>query len=112
LGTFNSPSMGDQREQAVAAVEYMNNFLTQACNASMPPKRPGPPGHQQAYWWTEDIAGRRRTVFSLRRDYRAILRRSGPLASNNARLAFALARNELRSAIRNSKESSWRDLCS
>jgi len=98
------PATDNQSGQAVAAAESINEFLTRACDASMPKRRPGPPNRHPAYWWTENIAEKRKLVFSLRRDYQSVVRASGHGASNDARLAYTLARKDLRLAIRQSKE--------
>ncbi|XP_022175282.1 uncharacterized protein LOC111037193 [Myzus persicae] len=106
------PELSDPVMRATAAADGINEYLTKACSISMPRRRPGPYNKSPVYWWSEDIAALRRSVFHHRLSYQACLRRYGPDGSHDARIADTMARRSLCLAIRKAKEKSWMDMCS
>jgi len=97
---------------AVLAAESLDNYVTAACDASMPLRTPRPRGKKPMYWWTDQIAELRTTALSLRRIYQSCLRRHGLEGAAAVRANFAAARRDLRREIRMSKEQGRRDICS
>jgi len=100
--------------------EYLNNnntptnasdlmeVLTSACNTSMPKRNYTQRHHKPQYWWTQDIADMRKSVFDARRrDQRAVKR--GPAEDEHRN--FKEVKKSLRIAIRRSQENSWKQLC-
>ncbi|KAF5187399.1 reverse transcriptase [Thalictrum thalictroides] len=96
---------------ALKSAESLDAYLTAACDASMPRKRPGPPGKPPVYWWTDNIAALRRDCLAARRRYTRLLRRVHGPDIPVARSTYAIARRALRTAIRVAKKSCWLDLC-
>lgn len=98
-------------EKALASAKGLDDFLTGACEASMPTQRPGPPGKRPVHWWTEEIAELRRKCLALRRVYQHQSKRVGQPGNQEARFCFIAARRNLRTAIREAKRKCWSDLC-
>lgn len=101
----------DGEVAANSAAEALNSYISEACNASMPLRTPGPGGRRPVHWWSDLIAELRSTAFSLRRSYQACLRTHGELGARAAKTAYSEARRNLRREIRKSKERSWKELC-
>jgi len=98
-------------EKALASAKGLDDFLSGACEASMPRWRSGPPGKRPVHWWTEEIAELRRKCLALRRAYQHFLKHAGHPRTQEARFNFTSARRSLRTAIREAKQKSWSALC-
>lgn len=91
------------KEAADKWVEHTMLLIRQACNASMGRKKPRH-SKQPAYWWTEEIADKRRLCLRLRRRaQRARGREEAALLSEDHKSA----RKALRNAIKRSKAEKW-----
>lgn len=100
--------------------EYLNNnntpanasglmeVLTSACNASMPKRNYRQGNHEPQYWWTQEIADKRKLVLAARRRYQRAAKRG---TSDDEHLHFKEAKKRLRIAIRESQENCWKRLC-
>ncbi|KAF0752518.1 Reverse transcriptase domain-containing protein [Aphis craccivora] len=91
---------GDTTEHAVDSARSLDQYLIEACDASMPRRRTGPGNKLPVHWWTVEIADLRRNVLSCRRNYQRSFFRLGNHGSCVARTRFLTARKELRLAIK------------
>lgn len=101
---------GDSSLHAVASSLALDEYLTEACDASMPRRKRGPVGKRPVYWWSTEISDLRKNILSSRRSYQRSLRRLGLQSSEAARIQFLAARKILRVAIRKAKDGCWREL--
>jgi len=97
--------------RALASANALNEYLTGACEASMPRRRSGPPRKVPVHWWSEEIADLRRSCLAFRRRYQDCLMRAGPPGLEESRIAYTTARRDLRMAIKAAKTKCWSDLC-
>lgn len=108
----NNPIFGDFAvETADGYADVFDEYIAKACDASMPPRTRSPLDKRPVYWWSDQIADMRKTVFSYRRAYQKCLRRNGAAASAVKKAQFTKAKRDLRLEIRRAKEKAWNDLC-
>lgn len=88
----------------------LDAYLVAACNYRMPIKsyhgRKKP-----VHWWTQEIAGLRKTSLAARRKFQRTRKRRGPDEFRDLEQAAKKALKDLRVAIRKSQENSWNNLC-
>lgn len=96
---------------ADATAEQLNELLVGACNASMSQISGSRRGHRGAYWWSDEIAARRRSCIAARRRYQRSARRLGAERCHLERGAYREACKDLRLAIPTAQEKCWRELC-
>lgn len=97
----------DEREVVETFVSTTMKIIKEACEISMPCKKPR---HQKqpVYWWTPEIAELRKKCLRSRR----IAQRARTRSQAEARSAdYRAARRALRHAISCSKVRCWRELC-
>ncbi|XP_046684980.1 uncharacterized protein LOC124370722 [Homalodisca vitripennis] len=90
-------------------VDANMSLIARGCGAAMPRKRSLGRNRRSAYWWTEDIANRRRVCLRLRRKVTRGRRRGG-LVPEALMQEYRDARRGLRQAITVSKASRWKEL--
>ncbi|VVC46487.1 Endonuclease/exonuclease/phosphatase,Reverse transcriptase domain, partial [Cinara cedri] len=97
---------------AEEAAVLLSDYLTEACDASMPRRPAEAGGRRPVHWWSEDIARMRRACLASRRRYQRHRRRQrGEEEEGELREAFRAARKELCVAVRSAQEEGWRKLC-
>lgn len=95
---------------AEQAARSLSRFLAEACDSCMP-KGTYNRGKTPKYWWTQEIADKRKECLAARRACQRS-RRQGNQDTGEAQLAvYKEARRKLKAAIRESKKSSWNKLC-
>lgn len=62
---FTESLKGENNEGGSGTVDMCINRIRKACDAAMPRKIPRITGRREVYWWTEDIAQRRRECIRL-----------------------------------------------
>lgn len=104
-GVLDAPAApGETR--AGALVTSTMELITEACNKSMPRRKPRR-DKQPVYWWTDEIADLRQACIRARR---LATRARIPADYNRKAEAYRAARKSLRRAINQSKHDCWRKL--
>lgn len=106
-----TPIMVTDVISAEQAADNLSDYLTSACNASMPRRRPPPLGRRQAHWWNNEIATLRSETLRIKRSYQRAFRRRDLHAALNLRNVYREKRKDLGKAILTSQRNSWSELC-
>ena len=81
--------------------------IKQAC-AEVVPRKISSRSRGTAYWWTNEIAGLRKTCLQLRRRTQRVKRRDQDAALLAAE--YSAAKKTLKRAIKSSQQRCWREL--
>jgi len=94
---------------AAAACRQVVDWLTRACDASMP--KSGKARRPPVPWWTADIAEQRARCHKARRIYTRLRKRTDDAGCEEQLVAFRSERKLLVIMIRAAKEENWMKLC-
>lgn len=96
-------------EEDTMTPNKLTNELKKICKNSL--KKKGKAGKKPVYWWTAEVAEKRRICLHARRALKREARLNGGIAEDYLVNSLRSARSDLSKEIRKSKQACWRKLC-
>ncbi|XP_011169498.1 uncharacterized protein LOC105202612 [Solenopsis invicta] len=107
------PPLGRRGEADLRAEEKAERLcavVSQACDASMPCRRPM--ARRASYWWSAELTELRRPTVAARQAHTHAKRRCMEEEMDNAAAVLRGVRKALRTAVARAKAAAWKDLIS
>lgn len=91
--------------------QELTHAITKLCDECFTRKRSSKHAHPPVYWWTPEIAEKRRTCIRLRRTEVRLNRTASMDRRIAAKERYKEAKRDLKAEIEKEKKKAWRELC-